>query len=91
MICRKSFETSLCARRNKRVMVMDVDLGLANIDLILDLNAQFNLSHVIAGTKRIGEIIINGPGGLLIVPGASGIAHLADLSDGERMRLVRDL
>jgi len=81
----------LCARGNKRVMVMDVDLGLANIDLILDLNAQFNLSHVIAGTKRISEIIINGPGGLLIVPGASGIARLADLSDGERTRLVNDL
>jgi len=81
----------VCAKRNKRVMVMDVDLGLANIDLILDLNAQFNLSHVIAGTKRITEVVVNGPAGLLIVPGASGIAHLADLSDAERARLVADL
>lgn len=81
----------MCARRNKRVMVMDVDLGLANVDLILDLNARFNLSHVIAGKKRINEVVVNGPGGLLIVPGASGIAQLADLSDEDRGRLVEDL
>lgn len=63
----------------QRVLVLDADLGLANIDVILDISPCWNLAHVIAGEKTIPEIICDGPKGLKIIPGGSGIHELANL------------
>jgi len=55
-------------RRMKRsVMLLDADLGLANVDVLLGLNPRYNLSHVIRGECSLEEVVIDGPEGLLIV------------------------
>jgi flagellar biosynthesis protein FlhG len=68
------------ALRNKQVLLMDADLGLANVDVLLGLNPAHNLAHVLNGERRLEQIILPGPAGLRIVPAASGIQHMAQLS-----------
>jgi len=65
----------------QRVLILDADLGLANIDVILGITPSYNLAHVIAGEKTIPEIICEGPRGLNIIPGGSGMHELANLKD----------
>jgi len=64
-----------------RVTVLDADLGLANIHILYNLLPEFNASHVIAGEKRLDEILLQGPRGVSVIPGGSGIPELATLSD----------
>jgi len=66
---------------NYNVLILDADLGLANIDVILGISTHHNLLHVINGEKSIHEIIYEGPRGLQIIPGGSGIQELANLKD----------
>jgi len=81
----------LLSAGGQRVALIDADLALANLDVLLDVGAPFNLSHVIAGRKRLGEILVDLPSGVQFVPGASGLAQLAHLSEFERTRLLEDL
>jgi|TARA_B110000495_G_scaffold202750_1_gene223787 flagellar biosynthesis protein FlhG len=71
------------ASRGKKVMLFDADLGLANAQLALGCRANFNFSHVLSGEKTLKEIIVDGPMGVQLVPGASGIQHMASLSQAE--------
>jgi flagellar biosynthesis protein FlhG len=71
-----------------KVMLLDADLGLANLDVMLGLTPQHNLSHVLKGEKQLDEVIIEGPKGLLIVPAASGIQKMAELSSAEHVGLI---
>lgn len=63
-----------------RVAILDADMGLANVDILIGKVPQYNLSHVLLGDKQLEEIIIDGPGGLKVLAGGSGIVELADLS-----------
>jgi flagellar biosynthesis protein FlhG len=74
---------ALC-RCGKKVLILDADLGLGNLDVLLGLTPQFNLSHVIAGQKQLCEIVVEGPGGLKILPAASGIHEMTALTHDER-------
>jgi flagellar biosynthesis protein FlhG len=71
------------AAQGKSVMLFDADLGLANAQLALGCKAPFNFSHVLAGEKTLKEIVVEGPKGVKLVPGASGIQRLASLSPTE--------
>jgi len=75
----------------QKVMLVDADLGLANVDLLLDVQPRWNLCHVIDGLRRVEETIIVGPEGVEIVPGASGIARLANLEEVQRRSLAEQL
>jgi flagellar biosynthesis protein FlhG len=77
------------AEAGRRVMLMDADLGLANVDVLLGLHPQTNLAHVIAGERTLEEVIIEGPSGVLVVPAASGVKRLAELSTVEHAGLIR--
>src|SRR5215813_11277407 len=59
-------------RRRKRVIIVDADLGLANLDTLLGLNPRANLRHVLAGERSIEEVLVDGPAGVKLVPAASG-------------------
>ncbi len=67
------------AHNDKKVMVMDADLGLANIDVLLGLHPKANLQHVINGERTLEEVIVDGPAGVKIIPAASGIQKMAEL------------
>ena len=82
----------LMSRSYKRkVLLVDADLGLANLDLMLDLQPRWNLSHVVAGQKKLDDVVVAGPDGIEVVPGASGLAHLANLEEYQRRNLIDQL
>jgi flagellar biosynthesis protein FlhG len=81
----------LLSRRNKKALVLDADAGLANIDVILGINSQYNLYHVLKGEKSLSEAVIDGPGGIKILPSASGIPEMTDLSRGQKLTLIDEL
>lgn len=83
---------SIClAAKGWRVALLDADFGLANVDVLLNLDTHFNLAHVFSGQRQIDEVITPGPGGVSLIPGASGVAELANLSEFERHHLVNML
>jgi len=77
------------ATQGKQVVLMDADLGLANIDVMLGLHPQFNLLHVLDGTKTLSEILVDGPAGMQIIPAASGVQKMAELSPAEHAGMIQ--
>jgi flagellar biosynthesis protein FlhG len=77
------------ASQGKEVLLLDADLGLANIDVMLGLHPQFNLLHVLDGSKTLKEIIVEGPHGLKIIPAASGVQKMAELSPAEHAGMIQ--
>ncbi|MEC9362410.1 MinD/ParA family protein [Sinimarinibacterium flocculans] len=77
------------AMDEQRVMLLDGDLGLANIDVMLGLQPQRNLSHVLDGSCSLEDTIIEGPSGVMVVPASSGQRNMAELSAAEHAGLVR--
>jgi flagellar biosynthesis protein FlhG len=75
----------------KEVVLLDADLGLANADVLCNIDLPSNLSHVIARKRELADVMVNGPGGFKLIGGASGLARMADLSDDDRQRLVKAL
>ncbi len=72
----------------KRVVLLDADLGLANADVLCNVELPCNLSHVIARKKELHDVMVEAPGGFRLIGGASGLARMADLTDFERQRIV---
>ncbi|MFA5940087.1 MAG: MinD/ParA family protein [Sinimarinibacterium sp.] len=77
------------AMDGRQVMLMDGDLGLANIDVMLGLQPTYNLSHVIDGSCTLEDTLIEGPAGVMVVPASSGKRNMAELSPAEHIGLVR--
>ena len=71
-----------------RVVLLDADLGLANVDVMLGLTPRYNLGHVVRGDLELDDILVEGPGGLGVLPGSSGSQELTELSEAERWRLL---
>jgi flagellar biosynthesis protein FlhG len=72
----------------QRVLIMDADLGLANIDVLLGLTPRYNISHVLEGKKRLEDVIISGPGNIRIMPASSGIHELTHLTDEQKLNFL---
>ena len=79
------------ARLGHRVVVMDADFGLANVDVLANVRSRYNLSHLINGSHGIMDILSEGPEGVRIIPGASGLAGLADMTETQRDRLLAQM
>ena len=77
------------AAAQREVMLLDADLGLANVDVLLGLHARFHLGHVLAGECALEDVIVTGPHGLQVVPAASGSQRMANLSAAEQAGLIR--
>jgi flagellar biosynthesis protein FlhG len=77
------------AKLGKRVLVLDADLGLANVDVMLGLRVKRNLSHVLSGECELDDIIIQGPAGINIIPATSGTQSMVDLTPAEHAGLIR--
>lgn len=75
----------------KKVLILDADLGLGNLDVLLGIAPKYNLSHVVAGEKSISEIIVPGPGEMMILPAGSGIQELTDLSKDQKIKILSEL
>lgn len=79
------------AQLGKKVVVLDADLGLANVNVILGIIPKFNLYHLIRKQKKLNEIILDTDYGIQIVAGASGFSKIANLSNEEREQFVQEL
>jgi flagellar biosynthesis protein FlhG len=75
----------------RRVIVMDADLGLANVNVLLGVIPKHNLLHVMRGQKRMDEIITSTDYGIDIIAGASGFAQLANLDDKQKKNFIEGL
>ena len=76
------------ASKGKKVMLFDADLGLANAQIVLGCKAPFNFSHVLDGEKSLEEIMVEGPFGVKLVPGASGIQYMASLNEQQTASII---
>ena len=72
----------------KKVVVLDADFGLANLDVLLGLTPRYHLGHVLYGDKDLGEIMVQGPEGIQIIPASSGLQQMSELTLLQRNRLI---
>lgn len=77
------------AQMRRRVILLDADMGLANVDILLGLSPEFNLSHVLQGEKTLQDIMLDGPAGLKVIPASSGLQHMTELSVSEQAGIIR--
>lgn len=77
--------------KGKRVLIIDADLGLANVEILMGVIPKFTLNDVIDGNKTFKEIICEGEGGLKFISGGSGIENLANLSEDKLVRFSKEL
>jgi len=79
------------AKLGKRVVLMDADLGLANVNVVLGVIPKYNLYHLIRKQKSLTDILMDTSYGIQIVAGASGFAKIANLNEDERESFVEEL
>ena len=91
-------KTAVCANlaynlasMGKRVLILDADLGLANIDVVFGLSPSYNLNHFFSGDYQLQDIMIDGPLGIKILPAGSGIQNFTRLDSNQKMRLLDGL
>ena len=77
-------------KMSKRVLVLDADLGLANMDVLLGLNPRYTINHVLQGEKKIEEVMVTAPSGFKVLPAASGIQELTELDSSQRLLLLNE-
>lgn len=77
------------AAQDKRVLLLDGDLGLANADVQMGLTPRYTLEHVLDGRCTLEEAVIDTPAGFRLIPAASGVTRLAELSTNEHLGLVQ--
>ncbi len=77
-------------RHGKRVVIIDADVGLANIDIVFNLRPEYSIRHVVSGEKRLEQVMVKTSHGIHIVPGGSGFADLTRLNEGEKLTLLSE-
>jgi flagellar biosynthesis protein FlhG len=79
------------AQQGRSVCLIDANLGLGSLDLMCGLNGYWNLSHVVSGARRLEDVMLHGPAGISLIPGASGITELADCPPAAQQKLLEQL
>ena len=77
-------------RLGKKVIVLDADLGLSNVDVLLQLAPKYNIQHVLSGQKTLAEIMVDGPHGIKILPASSGVQELTSLDEFQRLKIMEE-
>ena len=88
-------KTNICANLaiatailGRRVLLLDADLGLANVDVLLGLQPEYSLADVVNGKQRLQDVIVTGPAGVRVIPGASGFSEMAALSPAQHAGII---
>ena len=79
------------SKLGRDVVLFDADLALANVDLLMGLSIPYTLADVVSGEKTVNEIIVKTDAGVRVIPAASGIPEMVDLSSESRAELIRSL
>lgn len=75
----------------KKVLVLDADLGLANINVLLGLEPRYTIEHLLKQEKGVFDILIKGPGGMFILPASSGVLELVELNESQKIFLLNEM
>ncbi|HAI96353.1 MAG: cobyrinic acid a,c-diamide synthase [Cycloclasticus sp.] len=78
---------SFC-KLGQKVALLDADMGLANVDILLGLHPNYNLTHVLSGEKSLDDIVVEGPSGLKVIPASSGVQHMAEMGTMEQAGII---
>jgi len=76
-----------CARKGRKVLVMDADLALGNMDILLGLAPTYTIEDVLSGHRTLDEVLVPGPGNIRILPATSGVQELTELTEAQRRHL----
>ncbi|MGB8992527.1 MAG: MinD/ParA family protein [Desulfobaccales bacterium] len=79
------------AHRGLKVLLIDADLGLGNLDILLGLTPPYTIRDALSLGLNLSEVIVEGPGGLKILPASSGIPELATLDEGQQLFLLTEM
>jgi len=79
------------SRKGRKVLIIDADVGLANVDIMLGLTPRENIHTLLSGEKTIDEVLVPGPAGIYVLPASSGIYELTHLSSEQRIALLTHL
>ncbi|HZN91125.1 MAG TPA: MinD/ParA family protein [Myxococcales bacterium] len=91
---KSSFTANLAAtaaRAGRRVLIVDADLGLANVELLFGLRPRLHVGHVLDGTAEVRDVLAQGPEGIRVLPAGCGLRALTSLDDVQKLRLVAAL
>ena len=77
----------LAARAGKRVLIIDADLGLANVEIVFGLKPKYHIGALIDGSHTMDEVLLEAPHGVKILSAGSGIQSLTQLTDQQKLRL----
>lgn len=75
----------------RKIIILDTDIGMANVDILLNLKPGYTLVDVIKGKKELSEVILRGPFNVEIVPGGSGFSEMVNLDNHQREQLISRL
>jgi flagellar biosynthesis protein FlhG len=81
----------LAARMGKRVLIIDADLGLANVEIVLGLKPRYHMGDLLDSSLSIDEVLVEGPHGIRILSAGSGVQGLSRLDEAQKLRLVSAL
>lgn len=81
----------LAAAAGKRVLIIDGDLGLANVEIIFGMTPRYHLGHLLDGTATVQQVLARGPDGIRVLPGGSGVRSLVSLDSAQKMRVMSAL
>ncbi len=79
------------ARENREVVLMDMDIGLANVDILLDINPRYRLSHLVREEVSLEDGLVEAPGGINVLPGVSGVDRLINMDPDDRKQVLKIL
>ena len=79
------------AKEGRRVLILDADVGLANIDVMLGVRPDRNISQVLKGEARLADVIIPGPFGIRLMPGGSGFSEFSALGQSEKLIFLAEV
>lgn len=79
------------ARAGHRVLVLDADIGLGNLDVLLGLVPRYTIEDVLSGARTLNEIAVEGPSGICVLPASSGVPHLTALTDAQQCIIQEQL
>ena len=77
------------AQRGRKVLIVDGDVGLANVDILLDETPRYTRADVLSGERKIQDIVVQTSYGISVLPGTSGLIEMSEMSDNDRMRLLQ--
>lgn len=75
-------------QKGHRVLVLDADLGLANVNVLFNISLNKNINDLVRGDATIDDILVEGPGGIHILPASSGIFRAANLGEDDQVKLL---